>query len=570
MKRAVFGCEDLRLCEVSCEWSDLWYAMEHVAEVKPCIDPPSSVSQSDSEEKTEAEVVAEEETETETESEAEAEAEKAAAGKATAEVAEQAAASEKARLEEAARVKADRLRLEEAARAKTEKAAQEEAARVAAEEAAKEAERAAAEKAAAENAAAEAVAAAEAQAAEAAAAAERLRLEDAARKQAQVGAQQQQQQQQQQQPVVTKAQGFDLHLSDRSNSGYKHVYAGKPSRKGRRFEAKVRRSGGGVEHLGYFATAVEAAVAYAKAVTPAPTPPTLPDRSPSLGRKKQQQQQQPVVTKAQGFDLHLSDRSNSGYKHVYAGKPSRKGRRFEAKVRRSGGGVEHLGYFATAVEAAVAYAKAVAPATTPPTLPDRSPSLGRKRFRPDARTYEEGLPPTRSRRLVQRLGHNDDWGHRRVGGEGASGGGGERADRCSGGGAGEEERGSADATAAAGEALVAEGGGGRGGGGGGEGGGGEEEEEKEAAAATRSLPLAKSVAGAVALNEAAAQAAAVAEKSTLPGKVEMLKVSLGIDTDKTMGEAVQEASEILGLPYEGRRLIAQVDALISLLFKKPA
>ena len=100
--------------------------------------------------------------------------------------------------------------------------------------------------------------------------------------------------------------------------------------------------------------------------------------------------------------------------------------------------------------------------------------------------------------------------------------------------------------------------------------GGEEEDEKEAAAATRSLPLAKSVAGAVALNEAAAQAAAVAEKSTLLGKVEMLKVSLGIDTDKTMCEAVQEASEILGLPYEGRRLIAQVDALISLLFKKPA
>ena len=75
------GCEYLQA--VVRVWSDLWYAicmyMEHVAEVKPCIDPPSTVSQSDSEEETEAEVVAEDKTETETESETEAEAEKASA-----------------------------------------------------------------------------------------------------------------------------------------------------------------------------------------------------------------------------------------------------------------------------------------------------------------------------------------------------------------------------------------------------------------------------------------------------------------------------------------------------------
>ena len=139
------------------------------------------------------------------------------------------------------------------------------------------------------------------------------------------------------------------------------------------------------------------------------------DSSDDEMEQHQQRKQQEFVTNAQGFDLHLSRRSKSGYKGVYVCRYGG-GHCFEARVGLRGlnksstapalsNGTARLGYFATAVEAAVAYAKAVASAPTPPTP---SPSLERKRLAPDARVHAERL-----RKKTQRLGHDDKWGHRK-------------------------------------------------------------------------------------------------------------------------------------------------------------
>ena len=92
-----------------------------------------------------------------------------------------------------------------------------------------------------------------------------------------------------------------------------------------------------VVKLGRFDTAVEAAVAYARAVGEyqPPAPPT-------------------VAAEAEGLRLHLSSSNPSGYKGVVK-LPSGG---FKAQHRVDGRKV-HVGSFDTAVEAAVAYARAV-------------------------------------------------------------------------------------------------------------------------------------------------------------------------------------------------------------------
>jgi len=64
--------------------------------------------------------------------------------------------------------------------------------------------------------------------------------------------------------VATEAEGLRLHLSSSNATGYENV-----SRKGGRFQA-YRRVDGRQCYLGAFATAVEAAVVYARAVGEAP------------------------------------------------------------------------------------------------------------------------------------------------------------------------------------------------------------------------------------------------------------------------------------------------------------
>ena len=153
--------------------------------------------------------------------------------------------------------------------------------------------------------------------------------------------------------VLTEAEGLRLHLSPRSSTGYLHVHrepnypSGQPRAKP--FQAKYRRHGRHFS-LGHFATAVEAAVAYARHIA-------------RDGEAAGEADAAGIVTEAEGMQLHLSPHSNTGYRCVIrkpnypSGQPPAKP--FEAQDRRDGRNFS-LGYFATAVEAAVAYARHIA------------------------------------------------------------------------------------------------------------------------------------------------------------------------------------------------------------------
>ena len=133
------------------------------------------------------------------------------------------------------------------------------------------------------------------------------------------------------QQLAVSAEGLRLHLSSRSSTGYKGVHI-KPS--SGRFQAQQTVKGRSTS-IGVFDSAVEAAVAYARAVGEyQPRPPPA------------------AVVVPEGLCLHHSI-SSSGYKGV---KEHASGR-FEARRYENGRPVS-LGYFATAVEAAVAYARA--------------------------------------------------------------------------------------------------------------------------------------------------------------------------------------------------------------------
>ena len=137
------------------------------------------------------------------------------------------------------------------------------------------------------------------------------------------------------------AEGLSLHLSSNS-TGYRGVreHSG-------RFQAQ-RMVDGRADYLGTFGTAVEAAVAYARAAG--------------------EYQPPAVATEAEGLRLHLSSRGRTGYKGVYIHRglmtPAQRmdapprvvlGLPFFAQV--DGRPAQGLGSYATAVEAAVAYAR---------------------------------------------------------------------------------------------------------------------------------------------------------------------------------------------------------------------
>ena len=162
--------------------------------------------------------------------------------------------------------------------------------------------------------------------------------------------------------MVEEACGLRLHLSRRSTTGYKGVVyipeyrgTGTPMSKpylviGPRHERIV--GGGGSSHnnrvyLGSYKTAVEGAVAFAQYVARGRARPAAHD----------------LVSEAYGVKLHLSHRSSSGYEGVrehlpyegYVGVA-----RYRAVAPMRGGKMgPTIGYFATALEAAVAFAKFV-------------------------------------------------------------------------------------------------------------------------------------------------------------------------------------------------------------------
>ncbi|EOD21267.1 hypothetical protein EMIHUDRAFT_241459 [Emiliania huxleyi CCMP1516] len=132
-------------------------------------------------------------------------------------------------------------------------------------------------------------------------------------------------------PLVTEAEGLRLHLSSSNSTGYRGLFHDR--RASGRFQAQYRAGERRVS-IGSFDTAVEAAVAYARAVGEY-QPPTV------------------AAAEAEGLRLHLSSSSSTGYKGVYESSG-----RFQARHMANGRRV-NLGYFDTAVEAAVAYARAV-------------------------------------------------------------------------------------------------------------------------------------------------------------------------------------------------------------------
>ena len=131
---------------------------------------------------------------------------------------------------------------------------------------------------------------------------------------------------------VAEADGVLLHLSGKSTTGY----AGVSKLATGRFRAQ-HYVGGKQVRLGHFGTAVQAAVAYARAVGQA-----------AAGAERAAE----VVPEAEGLRLHLSS-NGTGYKGV--------SRQYDRKFQATwifDGTPKYLGSFDTAVEAAVAYARA--------------------------------------------------------------------------------------------------------------------------------------------------------------------------------------------------------------------
>ena len=108
--------------------------------------------------------------------------------------------------------------------------------------------------------------------------------------------------------LVTEAEGYELHLSPDTPTGYLNVY-----RVSSGFQAKHED-----QYLGTFETAVEAAVAVAKAAKGVPM---MADEGEDDNEEEEQGGwpavvMEDLVTEAEGYQLALSSKSNSGYKGV--------------------------------------------------------------------------------------------------------------------------------------------------------------------------------------------------------------------------------------------------------------
>ena len=140
-----------------------------------------------------------------------------------------------------------------------------------------------------------------------------------------------------------EAEGLALLKSD-NKAGYFGVHH-KPGR-AKPYEAQVRR-GGKMVYLGYFATAEEAALYVAR--TPEGQAAAMQAAAPPPLTSEEAEQQ----AEAEGLTLRVAE-NKAGYFGVYhrPGQP----KPYQAQVRR-GGKDEHLGYFATAEEAALCVAR---------------------------------------------------------------------------------------------------------------------------------------------------------------------------------------------------------------------
>ena len=186
-----------------------------------------------------------------------------------------------------------------------------------------------------------------------------------------------------------EAEGLTLQPSDNA-AGYRGVFKQSCHGGAKPFYTQVRRAGERV-YLGRFATAEEAALAYAR--TPeAQAQAAKPKPAPLTARE--------AVAQAAAEGLTLEPSSNAaGYKGV-----SLYGSRYQARVTRASKDA-HLGYFVTAEEAALAVARfnartdppAAAPAAAkraaPP--PPKPPPAKQPRHTPPPRPVQPVPPPQR-------------------------------------------------------------------------------------------------------------------------------------------------------------------------------
>ena len=175
-----------------------------------------------------------------------------------------------------------------------------------------------------------------------------------------------------------EAEGLTLQPSN-NNSGYRGVRKNSDGRKPKPFQAMVWRVGKQV-YLGSFATAEEAALAYAR---------TLEAQAQVANPKAAPLTAEEAVAQAAAEGLTLEPgNSTAGYKRVNV-----IGSRYQAQVKRAGRKV-HLGCFATAEEAALAVARADArtspPAASPAAKRDAPPP---PKPPPDAKQPRQTPPP---------------------------------------------------------------------------------------------------------------------------------------------------------------------------------
>ncbi|EOD36151.1 hypothetical protein EMIHUDRAFT_110392 [Emiliania huxleyi CCMP1516] len=175
-------------------------------------------------------------------------------------------------------------------------------------------------------------------------------------------------------------EGLTLATSS-SSSGYRGVYY-RPKQEGsKKYQLSVT-VGGKQLHLGYFATAEQAALFSARReagrdtgsdLTAPPPPPPPPAPSSVVGAEAVQQ------AGREGLTLATSSSSNSGYKGVYYHPKQKGSKKYELKVS-VGGQPLYLGMFATAEQAALFYARREAGRDTsdltapPPPPPPPAPS----------------------------------------------------------------------------------------------------------------------------------------------------------------------------------------------------
>jgi len=174
-----------------------------------------------------------------------------------------------------------------------------------------------------------------------------------------------------------EAEGLTLLPSESSSTGYRGVvFKSGGACKRKPYEAQVRR-GGTTCKLGYFATAEEAALCYARtpeaqAAAAAPPPPTAEEAVRQA--------------EAEGLALLPSESSSTGYKGVFFDSRTRHVRKpYVTRVRRGGKHV-YLGNFATPEEAALHVARdsaAQAAAPQPPAASSRKRKVSSEEQPPD-------------------------------------------------------------------------------------------------------------------------------------------------------------------------------------------